>query len=368
MKKVLFCLLFVFTASIHASSGGFSEDYVWQDRFKKAMSKAETGVAKAQYSIGEMYEKGRGTEKDINQAFDWYQRASKQNYVKAQYKLGYMYYKGMGVEKNSDKAYQLLQKPAKKGNVRAQFYLGKLYDKGQGVKKDSEKALLWYSRSSLGGYTPAEKALAEVKAHLKAMDAPKFSSVPVKAEKKKTKKASKKSAAKKSEKKPVKTAKKSKSKPVKAKTVKVSKRNALSGKIMNGSWLSRKKPAEFLPSKITKCERQSSTVVECVSNELKRNIGVANITYITKAIIYEMEKSGDFKVAYRNNILKIKKIEQVPGLSDDEEGDVVEQKITVKKGWQETEHQLECKVKDKSNINCVKNKTRKMKFKSKVVS
>ena len=80
-----------------------------------------------------------------------------------------------------------------------------------------------------------------------------------------------------------------------------------------------------------------------------------------------MKKSGDFKVAYRNNVLKIKKHIQVVD-EDDEEGGDVEQKVTVKKGWQETEHKLECKIKDKATINCVKNKTRKLKFSNKRVS
>jgi hypothetical protein len=358
MKKLIFALLFGAFASANAAgqSGSFSDDYVWQERFTTAMSRAENGIAKAQYSVGEMYEKGRGTQKDVGQAFSWYQKASAQRHMKAQYKLGYMYYKGLGVQKNTNKAYELFKKPANKGNVRAQYYLGKLYDNGQGVTRDREKALLWYSRSSLGGYTPAEEALVNVKKYLASLEAaPKFSS---KRAVKKTKTASK------TTKKPA----KKQSKAKKAAPVKVAKTSSLSGKILQGAWMKRKKPAEFLPSKITKCKRQSATVLECVSRKLKRNIGNADITYITKAILFEMKKSGDFKVAYRNNVLKIKKHVQVVDDDDDEEGSNAEQKVTVKKGWQETEHKLECKIKDKATINCVKNKTRKLKFSSKRVS
>lgn len=341
MKTFLYALLFsliIAPASAIAQSGSFADDYVWQDRFKKAMSKAEEGIAKAQYKVGEMYEKGRGTPKDPAQAFSWYERASKQNYMKAQYKLGYMYFKGMGVSKNRTKAYALFQKPAEKGNVRAQYYLGRLYAAGQGVEKDSEMAMLWYSRSSLGGYTPAEEALAEVKQHLASLT----TEAAKPAIKKSVSKAKKKSAN---------TTKSEKNNPVK-----VAKKSTLSDKILKGGWMKRKRPAEFLPSKITKCENQSASVVECISSELKRDIGPAKITYITKAIIYEMKKSGEFKVAYRNKILKINKKQL--DLEDGEEAP----KVTVKKGWQETEHQLECKVSDKASINCVKNKIKKMKF------
>ena len=357
MKKLIFALLFGVFASANAveQSGSFADDYVWQERFKTTMSKAESGMAKAQYSVGEMYEKGRGTQKDVKQAFSEYRKASAQSYMKAHNKLGYMYYKGIVVQKNLNKAYELLKKPAYKGNVRAQYYRGKLYDKGQGVTRDREKALLGYSRSSLGGYRPDEEGLENGKKYLEELeDGPKRAR---KSAVKKTKTASK-------------TSKKSATKQAKSKKAtprKVAKANSLSGKILQGGWMKIKKPAEFLPSKITTCKRQSSTVRECVSGKLSRNIGNADITYITKAILFEMKKSGDFKVAYRNNVLKIKKHIQVVD-EDDEEGSAAQQKVTVKKGWQETEHKLECKIKGKATINCVKNKTRKIKFNSNRVS
>ena len=342
MKKLIFLLLTGFLViplnTMAQNSGSFSDDYVWQDLFKSSMSNAEKGNAKSQYKVGEMYEKGRGTARDSKQAFAWYSRSAKQNYIKAQYKLGYLYFKGIGVKQDRTKSYALLQKPAEKGNVRAQYYLGRLYASGHGVEKNPELALIWYSRSSLGGYSPAEDALAEVKQHLAKLNAK-----PAPA---------KKVAKKKSVNKPKKVAK-----TKHAKSVKVVKRKVLSGKILQGSWMKRKKPAEFLPSKFTKCERQSASIVECLSKELKRNIGPADIVYITKALLFDMKQSGDFKVAYRNKILEIK--QHNTEVSDDEDGPV---KITVKKGWQETEHKLECKVTNKSTINCIKNKVRKMKF------
>lgn len=348
LAVIVLGLIMSFPVAVLAQgSGSFADDYVWQDRFKKSMAKAESGEAKAQYKVGEMYEKGRGTPKDAKQAFNWYQKAAKQNYMKAQYKLGYMYFKGVGVSKDRTKAYALLQKPAEKGNVRAQYYLGRLYAGGLGVEKDSEQALLWYSRSSLGGYSPAEEALAEVKSHLANMKAE---------EEAREKKSLAKAAKAKSKTDSKKTAKKAKAK----KPVKVAKLDVMSNKLLKGGWMKRKRPADILPSKITKCERQSSTVVECLSGQLKRNIGTADITYVTKAIIFDMKDSGDFKVAYRNNILKIKKL--AVEMEDDEEGSSAQAKVTVKKGWQETEHKLECKVKDEGTINCTKNKTRKVKF------
>jgi len=350
-------MLFGFIAATDvqsAGSAGFEQDYMWQDRFKKAMASAEQGIAKAQYSVAEMFEKGRGTPKDPSQAFTWYKKAAKQRHIKAEYKLGYFYYKGLSVSKNADKAFKHFKKPANKGNVRAQYYLGKLYETGQGISKDKEKALIWYSRASLAGYPLAETALEKIKKVLATHNNDE----------------SKKSASAKKQKKSViakatKTNQSKKKNKPSVKKVKATKLNTLARKILNGGWNKRKKPAEFLPSSITNCKKTSNTVMECLSGKLKRNIGAADITYITKAILFELKSNGEFKIAYRNNVLKIKKHIQIID-EEDEEGENKPQKITVKKGWQETEHQLECKIENKESIGCVKNKIRKLKFKSKL--
>jgi len=299
---ILFGIVTIPVSTVAQTFGSFTDDYIWQERFNEAMADAEEGDAKAQYKIGEMYEKGRGTPKDLKQAFKWYQKASEQYYMKAQYRLGYMYYSGAGVSINKAKAFTFLRKPAAHGNVRAQFYLGHLYSTGQGVEKDTQKALMWYRRSSLGGFKLAKKLLGE--------------------------------------------------------------HNTASGTILQGKWMKREKPAEFLPSIVTECEKQSNTVVECMSGELKSNIGVADITYFTKAILFDITMAGDFKVAYRNKILSIDNSVAKPEGEDKNQS--ITAKVSVKKGWQETEHKLECIIKDQSTIDCVKDNIRKVKFNSNV--
>ena len=51
-------------------------DYVWEAKFAKELPKAEQGIVKSQYAIGEMYEKGKGTEPDTTKAFKWYVKAA----------------------------------------------------------------------------------------------------------------------------------------------------------------------------------------------------------------------------------------------------------------------------------------------------
>ena len=348
----------------------FQDDYVWQERFKKQSALADQGNADAQYDVGEMYEKGSGVAPDLKKAFAWFDKSANQGHVKAQFKVAYMYYKGQGVDANVNKAYQLMEKPANDGNVRAQFYLAQMLANGDGVKSDHDEAFTWYSRSSLGGYKPADDALAELK---RAM----------------TEKARKdEERARKDEENAVKNLAKApkangKSQTAKVETpVKVETPTSVSstpaatvegiqpamqtqpstaGMLLNGTWMSlAKTPAEYLPSKITACHKTSDAVIECLSEELQRNVAGTEIVYQTKAIVYAMKKDGDFKIAYRNNVTKILSAkeggEEQPSGSGDTAG--------IKLGWQETEHRLECKVDPEQSINCLKNKTQKITLKN----
>ncbi|SMN12238.1 hypothetical protein SPBRAN_451 [uncultured Candidatus Thioglobus sp.] len=56
--------------------------------------------AESQYQLGLMYELGLGVDKDLPQAFEWYQKSANQNHPKAQYNLGIFYALGKGVGKD----------------------------------------------------------------------------------------------------------------------------------------------------------------------------------------------------------------------------------------------------------------------------
>ena len=103
------------TASECAIRGG---EYLLYDRadFTTARAlwedKAEGGDAEAQNYLGEIYEKGLGTDVDYEQAKLWYERAAAQ------------------------------------GNSAAQFNLGKLYETGMLGEPELEQALSWYRKAS----------------------------------------------------------------------------------------------------------------------------------------------------------------------------------------------------------------------------
>jgi len=102
------------TASECEIRGG---EYVAFDRanYKTAlkvwMEAAEGGDTEAQTYVGEIFEKGLGTEPNYEAALFWYQKAAEQ------------------------------------GNTRAQFNLGTLYEMGLGVPADKVEALNWYRKA-----------------------------------------------------------------------------------------------------------------------------------------------------------------------------------------------------------------------------
>lgn len=326
--------LFVFLLILILPAAGFAyqDDYVWQEKFNKAMPKARAGNAEAQYDVGSMYEKGNGVAKDTGKAFEWYLKAAKQNHDKAAFEVGFGYLRGVGVDKNYDKALKWLTTASEFNNVRAYYFLGTMYEKGNGVPVDLDKALRWYTRASKGGYSVAEERVIEVRAELKKADAK------LQAEVERERRLRR-----------AKLAKSSRSAP------KTSKQD-VKKLLMAGDWSKRNKPAEYLPSKYTQCKDKGKTI-ECVSKEVKRNIGMADISYTTKAVVYGMKDSGDFKVSYRNNVTDIK-------VTDPE---FVESggKVPVKLGWQDAEHKLVCNFNNKRELSCKKNKLRSITFNSK---
>ena len=88
-------------------------EYVAYDRadYKTALKiwlpAATEGDAEAQLAVGEIFEKGLGTEPNYEAAVLWYQKAADQGNKSAQFNLGTLYEQGLGVEKNKLQALNL---------------------------------------------------------------------------------------------------------------------------------------------------------------------------------------------------------------------------------------------------------------------
>ncbi|WP_455203801.1 tetratricopeptide repeat protein [Kaarinaea lacus] len=313
-------------------STAYQGDYVWEDKLAKLLPKAEAGNAEAQYDVGEMYERGRGVLKDAGKAFEWYLKSAQQGNEKAAYRAGLAYLKGKGTEKEHSKAFKWLSIAADKGYERAQYYVGEMYEKGLGVDKDLRISLKYYQKSQEGGFAPAVDRVARVKSTMQEEENLRNKRAEAAARKR--------------------LASNTKAR-ARAKKVSIKAPSTTKELLLKGGWTKKNKPVEFLPSNVSSCEETAATI-ECMSSELKRSIGVADVTYRTKAILYGIKDSGDFKISYRNNVTAVRVTDPDFAASG--------KKLPVKKGWQDAEHSLTCKLDNKKQVSCDKDKIRKVTF------
>ena len=145
---------------------GAAVDYLLEEQLHRRLEQAAEGDVEAQYAVGDMYYKGRGTHVDWDKAHTWFSRSAAQGHRKAEFKLGYMYLKGIGVQQNSTRAFELMSSSAAQRYAPAQFYLGQMYALGMGVEKNSTLALRWLRASTEEGYRPPKAELARIRADL----------------------------------------------------------------------------------------------------------------------------------------------------------------------------------------------------------
>ena len=120
---------------------------------------AISGVATAQYQLGELYEYGRVVDPSDAAAIAWYKKASVQGLGDAQYKLGVMYDNGWGVRSNNAEAVKWYRSAAEQGHSLAQHDLAFMYFQGAGVSKSSTQAYKWLSIALASGNSLMKKHL-----------------------------------------------------------------------------------------------------------------------------------------------------------------------------------------------------------------
>ncbi len=129
MKRIVCAAVVLFTLAGPAWSG-FDEGMAAYRRgdYAAALSEfrplAEQGDAKAQNSLGFMYDNGLGVARDHTKAARWYRKAAEQGYAKAQFGLGAMYYNGRGLAQNYATAARWYRKAAEQGDAKSQHNLG----------------------------------------------------------------------------------------------------------------------------------------------------------------------------------------------------------------------------------------------------
>ncbi len=165
ITKYLIPFFFLFTFSITVSAASFEEGrdaYLAKD-YEKALSilkpLATKGHAKAQVTLGIMYDFGHGVDKDPVTAVEWYEKAAGQGNSSVQHDLGVKYFKGIGIPQNYDKAAAWWHMAAENGVAESQYNLGLMHARGLGFEKNSGKAINWYSKAASQGHPHAQYSL-----------------------------------------------------------------------------------------------------------------------------------------------------------------------------------------------------------------
>jgi tetratricopeptide (TPR) repeat protein len=178
---------------------------------RQAKQAAAQGDVRAQYAVGELYQKGLGVPADDAEAVRWFKLAANQSNARAQAELGYiysdggpgvvpdaaeaarwyslaaaqgdamgqnglgaMYEVGSGVQRNLDEGLRLFRLAADQGNVNAQANLGMAFYKGVGVKRDLGQARAWFAKAAAQGSELSMRWLAENPVSTKPGDAHDF--------------------------------------------------------------------------------------------------------------------------------------------------------------------------------------------------
>ena len=154
---------------------------------------AEEGHAEAQFSLGMMYARGEGVEKNEAQAVWWLRLAAKQGYAYAQDILESMsesegatesvggsdtprdsdiettqtFDEAVAAYKRGDYATALrgFSPLAERGNALAQVFLALMYVHGRGVSRNDVEAMRWYRRAAEQGNAPAQYGLGSIYAN-----------------------------------------------------------------------------------------------------------------------------------------------------------------------------------------------------------
>ena len=155
MKKLLFTLLFltIGTAWGGAREDGFAayerNDYATAIKLWRPL--ADKGDVRAQFNLGDMYNKGQGVIQDYKEAVKWWRLAAEQGDALAQLNLGYMHRRGRGVAQDDKEAVRLYRLVAEQGYAPAQYFIGGMYEGGHGVTQDYTRAHMWYNLASAAG-------------------------------------------------------------------------------------------------------------------------------------------------------------------------------------------------------------------------
>ena len=123
-------------------------------------AQAIQGDLDAMYQLGICYETGMGTEVNLEEAFQCFLNAAKQEHAKAQYAVAVCYDCGLGVKENQNEALYWYKKSAQQLNGQALYKLGCMYIEGTSfISKNKVKGLELILNAYKVGFKDSESIL-----------------------------------------------------------------------------------------------------------------------------------------------------------------------------------------------------------------
>lgn len=153
MKKIIIAAA-AFLLAFPAMAGDISCSSVPQLR-----QQAESGTAKAQAALGDLYYRGRCVRQDYDMAFRWSEKAALQGDSGAEFMMALLYAGGLGTDRNNRISTEWLAKSAVHGNPRAQYAVGNI---NRGDPVSDVEAKRWYEKAAAQGYDKAQNSLGEL--------------------------------------------------------------------------------------------------------------------------------------------------------------------------------------------------------------
>lgn len=316
MRQIAAIVLFYFAAMLGAHAADNND--VQQGIFNSYLKLANEGDVVAQYVVAQRYETGRGTEKDMEKAYYWYEMAAKQQYPLALVKL-----------EARDRAAKLAE--ASKPAEPAPAPVVAAASKPEPVKKPPVA-------KTEPPATPKPRPVAKAP----AAPAP-VASTPKPAE----------PAPPREEAKP--EARPAAPESVVARAAPVEEPAAPSINVMQallgGKWKRNLEDVEYLPSGRAACLQSGSAEIVCFSEELTRNVDNAGLTYNVKSVITGVNnKEAKFSLRYVYNVVHVaNRPHAAPNGMTAEIDD-----MAVKTGWQEPGVTLECRLRDERSMSCTR--------------
>jgi TPR repeat protein len=137
-------------------------------RLETTQTRADEGVAEAQFSLGLTFANTVRAAPDYAQAARWYLLAANQNHAMAQFNLGIMFAEGQGVARDDAQSEKWMRRAAQQGDAGAQHNMGSRHRRASfkappaDALESNLEAYKWFSLAAAQDYRGSDMAFESV--------------------------------------------------------------------------------------------------------------------------------------------------------------------------------------------------------------